>query len=751
MSRSRLKLKKNKIGAVLLIMLFGLLFFSLIFKYSFIMLTGQSSGQDLVMRASEKYVRNIVNQPERGKILDRNGQILAEDIESYKLVAVLDERISKGSKKPKHVVDKKKTAKALSKIIDMKEKEIYKVLSNKKAFQVEFGKAGRDLTFEQKQSIQNLNVPGLTFFSEKKRFYPNGNFASHLIGLAEKNGDTNVMTGMLGTEKIFDTYLAGKPGKTTFKQDIWNYVLPKSGNVIPAQNGDNVQLTIDKNIQIFVEDSLDMMVARYKPKDIFAVVMDAKTGEILGSSQRPTFNPETREGFGEKWANDLYQNTYEPGSTFKTFGLAAAIQEDKFNPKEKYKSGERDINGITISDWNDVGWGMISMNRGFQLSSNVLMMKLQDEVGIDKMKTYYEKFGFGSSTHSLFDSEATGHISWGDELSQKVSAFGQSTTVTPAQMLQAQSAVLNDGNMLKPYFVSSIKDQDKQLIYKGKKEIVGKPITKTTAHKTMDQLYDVVYGKEMHAYNYRLDDYKVAGKTGTAQVPDTEKGGYVQGANPYMVSFMGHAPANDPKVVIYYGMSLAQKNDAEAYALGVSKGYKPLMENTLKYLNVGSKASAKEQLVFNAPDTESDATEKAIEKLEKASLMPIQIGKGEKVIAQLPVKDTKLLKDDKVFILTDDNITMPDVSGWSKRDLLMLKTLTGIEISFKGSGYAVKQSIDPGTAIKKGDKLKIELDSLDPIKQSPVYKDVLNEKLQQEKEMLKKQIEAEHKNNKSTN
>ncbi|UOB21314.1 penicillin-binding transpeptidase domain-containing protein [Macrococcus armenti] len=751
MSRSRLKLKKNKIGAVLLITLFGLLFFSLIFKYSFIMLTGQSNGQDLVMRASEKYVRNIVNQPERGKILDRNGQILAEDIESYKLVAILDERISKGSKKPKHVVDKKKTAKALSKIIDMKEKEIYKVLSNKKAFQVEFGKAGRDLTFEQKQSIQNLNMPGLTFFSEKKRFYPNGNFASHLIGLAEKNGDTNVMTGMLGTEKIFDTYLAGKPGKTTFKQDIWNYVLPKSGNVIPAQNGDNVQLTIDKNIQIFVEDSLDMMVARYKPKDIFAVVMDAKTGEILGSSQRPTFNPETREGFGEKWANDLYQNTYEPGSTFKTFGLAAAIQEGKFNPKEKYKSGDRDINGITISDWNDVGWGMISMNRGFQLSSNVLMMKLQDEVGIDKMKTYYEKFGFGSSTHSLFDSEATGHISWGDELSQKVSAFGQSTTVTPAQMLQAQSAVLNDGNMLKPYFVSSIKDQDKQLIYKGKKEIVGKPITKTTAHKTMDQLYDVVYGKEMHAYNYRLDDYKVAGKTGTAQVPDTEKGGYVQGANPYMVSFMGYAPANDPKVVIYYGMSLAQKNDAEAYAIGVSKGYKPLMENTLKYLNVGTKASANEQLIFNAPDTETDSTEKAIDKIEKASLTPVQLGKGEKVSAQLPYKDTKLLKDDKVFILTDDNITMPDVSGWSKRDLLMLKTLTGIEISFKGSGYAVKQSIEPGTAIKKGDKLKIELDSLDPIKQSPVYKDVLNEKLKQEKEMLKKQIEAEHKNNKSTN
>ncbi|MDJ1088671.1 penicillin-binding protein [Macrococcoides caseolyticum] len=747
MSRSKLKLKKNKIGAVLLIMLFGLLFFSLIFKYGMIMLTGKSSGQDLEMRASEKYVRNIVNQPERGKILDRNGQVLAEDIESYKLVAILDKRFSEGSKKPRHVVNKKKTAKALADIIDMDEKDIYKVLSNKKAFQVEFGKAGKDLTFEQKQKIQNLKMPGLTFFSEKKRFYPNGNFASHLIGFAEKNGDTNVMTGMLGSEKIFDSYLSGKPGKTTFKQDIWNYVLPKSGNVVPAQDGDDVTLTIDKNIQIFVEDSLDMMVKRYKPKDIFAVVMDAKTGEILGSSQRPTFNPQTREGFGEKWANDLYQNTYEPGSTFKTFGLAAAIEENQYDPKAKYESGEREIDGITISDWNDVGWGTITMSKGFQLSSNVLMMKLQDKVGIDKMKTYYEKFGFGRSTQSLFDSEASGHISWNDELSQKVSSFGQSTTVTPAQMLQAESAIVNEGKMLKPYFVKSIKSQDNNNIYTGKKDITGQPISKSTAQKTMQQLYEVVNGKEMHAINYGLKDYKVAGKTGTAQVPDTEKGGYVQGANPYMVSFMGYAPAKDPEVIIYYGMSLAQKNDAEAYAQGVSKGYTPLMENTLKYLNVGSPDKDNAKLIFNTPDVIGSKDDKASTEIENASLKPVRIGNGRTVTNQLPAKGTKLLADDKVFILTEGAKVMPDITGWSKRDLLMFSTLTGIEIQFKGNGYAINQSIDVNNPIKQGDKLTVELDSLDPLKQSPVYNDVIKAQLQQEKEVLKEQIKDEKQKN----
>ncbi|WP_414053986.1 penicillin-binding transpeptidase domain-containing protein [Macrococcus equi] len=742
MSRTKLKIRKNKIGAVLLVLLFGLLFFSLILKYSFVMVTGHSSGQDLTMRASEKYVRSIVNQPVRGKILDRNGEVLAEDIDSYKLVAVLDKRMSQKGKPPRHVVDKKKTAKALSKIIDMPYKSILKTLKTKKAFQVEFGKAGKDLTFNQKKSIEQLKLPGLTFFSEKKRFYPNGNFASHLIGYAEKNPDTNQIQGMMGSEKIFDTYLSGKAGKTSFKQDIWQYVLPKSGNVVPAVNGDNVSLTIDKNIQIFVEDSLDEMVKRYAPKDLFAVVTDAKTGEILGYSQRPTFNPETRENFGEKWANNLYQNTYEPGSTFKTYGLAAAIEEGKYHPKEKYKSGEREVAGSVISDWNDVGWGMISMNKGFQLSSNVLMMKLQDDVGEDKMKRYYEKFGFGKSTHSLFDSEVTGHISWGDELSKKVSAFGQSTTVSPAQMLQAESAIVNDGKMLRPYFVKDIVTPDKSIVYKGERKVVGQPISKSTAHKTMDALYDVVYGSEMHAYNYRIDDYKIAGKTGTAQVPDTKNGGYVKGYQPYMVSFMGYAPAKNPRVIIYYGMSLAQKNAGEAYNIGVSKGYKPLMENTLKYLNVGATKDKDKKLSQNVEDVTNMNAEKASGIIEGAGFMPVTLGDGNKVIGQLPL-NTEMLKGDKVLLLTDGKISMPDVTGWSKRDLLMLEQMTNIKIQFDGSGYVVKQSVAPNTALKKGDKVMVSMDSLDPLKQSPAYDNIIDANKKDEEKALKKQLEEE--------
>lgn len=727
-----IKIKKNKIGAVLLVLLFGLLFFLLIFKYSFVMLTGQSAGQDLTMKASEKYARSVINNPKRGNIYDRNGELLAENVNSYKLVAVLDKNMLSVNKKPLYVVDKKTTAKKLSNIIDMSEKEILDRLNTKSAFQVEFGKAGKDLTYQQKKAIEALKIPGLTFFAEKQRFYPNGKFASHLIGFAEKNPDTNEIHGMMGIEKIFDSYLSGKPGKTVYKQDIWQYVLPNSGHVTPAVDGDDVHLTLDKNIQIFVEDALDQMVKRYEPKDLFAVVADAKSGEILGYSQRPTFNPQTREGFGNKWQNDLYQETYEPGSTFKMFGLAAAIEEGVYDPKKKYMSGEREVEGYTISDWNKVGWGEITESVGFQLSSNVLMMKLQDEVGVDKMKTYYEKFGFGKRTHALFDNEATGSIAFSDPLSQKVSAFGQATTVTPIQIIQGMTSLLNGGTMLEPYYVKSIVDEKESVVFEGKKKVVGQPINKDTATKTMKELKSVVSGSEQHAFNYKLEDYEVAGKTGTAQVPDTEKGGYVQGPNPYFVSFAGYAPANDPKVIIYMGMNLAQKNDGEAYAYGVSKGYVPLMENTLKYLDVNNK-TADEPTKTLVPNVTNQSVETAQQLIRDKKLEPVVLGNGSTVKAMLPNKDMELIIGDNVFMMTDGDVKLPNLKGFSKRELLAIEVLTDVHFDIEGTGYVVDYQ-------QRNNTIKVKMASLDPLKTSPAYDQIIEAAKKDDEQSLKKQL-----------
>ena len=707
-------IKQSKIGAVLLVLGFGLLFFTLVLRYSYIMLTGHSSGEDLIMKANEKYLVQSQEQPERGKIYDRNGKVLAEDVERYKVVAIVDKKASEGSEKPKHVTDKKETAKKLATVIDMSEEDIEKRLDNKKAFQVEFGQKGADLTYQEKEKIEKMNLPGVTLYPETERFYPNGNFASHLIGIAQKDPDTGELNGAMGVEKIFDSYLSGQKGALSYIHDIWGYIAPNTKKEKTPQRGDDVHLTIDSNIQVFVEEALDGMVEHYKPKDLFAVVMDADSGEILAYSQRPTFNPETGEDFGKKWANDLYQNTYEPGSTFKNFGLAAAIEEGEFKPDKKYTAEPREVMGSKISDWNKVGWGEIPMSLGFTYSSNTLMMHLQDLVGSDKMKEWYEKFGFGESTNGMFDGEATGDIAWDNEAQQKTSAFGQSTTVTPVQMLQAQSAFYNEGNMLKPWFIDSVSNPvSNDTFYKGEKEIAGKPIKKDTAKKVRTEMDKVVNSEKSNAKNYKIDGYEIEGKTGTAQVADSDNGGYVEGENPYFVSFIGDAPKDDPEVVVYAGMSLAQKNDQEAYESGVSKAFKPIMENTLKYLNVGDKNSKDKSDVkySKVPDVEGQETQKAQDKVNSKSLEPIVIGDGEKITKQSVTADKEVLPNSRVLLLTDGDVTMPNMSGWTKEEVIAFEKLTNTKVTTKGSGFVSEQSITEGQKISKKDKIEVTLSS----------------------------------------
>lgn len=707
-------IKQSKIGAVLLVLGFGLLFFTLVLRYSYIMLTGHSSGEDLIMKANEKYLVQSQEQPERGKIYDRNGKVLAEDVERYKVVAIVDKKASEGSEKPKHVTDKKETAKKLATVIDMSEEDIEKRLDNKKAFQVEFGQKGSDLTYQEKEKIEKMNLPGVTLYPETERFYPNGNFASHLIGIAQKDPDTGELNGAMGVEKIFDSYLSGQKGALSYIHDIWGYIAPNTKKEKTPQRGDDVHLTIDSNIQVFVEEALDGMVEHYKPKDLFAVVMDADSGEILAYSQRPTFNPETGEDFGKKWANDLYQNTYEPGSTFKNFGLAAAIEEGEFKPDKKYTAEPREVMGSKISDWNKVGWGEITMSLGFTYSSNTLMMHLQDLVGSDKMKEWYEKFGFGESTNGMFDGEATGDIAWDNEAQQKTSAFGQSTTVTPVQMLQAQSAFYNEGNMLKPWFIDSVSNPvSNDTFYKGEKEIAGKPIKKDTAKKVRTEMDKVVNSEDSNAKNYKIDGYEIEGKTGTAQVADSDNGGYVEGENPYFVSFIGDAPKDDPEVVVYAGMSLAQKNDQEAYESGVSKAFKPIMENTLKYLNVGDKNSKDKSDVkySKVPDVEGQETQKAQDKVNSKSLEPIVIGDGEKITKQSVTADKEVLPNSRVLLLTDGDVTMPNMSGWTKEEVIAFEKLTNTKVTTKGSGFVSEQSITEGQKISKKDKIEVTLSS----------------------------------------
>ena len=357
-------------------------------------------GYNLQAEAANKYARETVLAAERGRILDRNGNIIAEDTLSYRLIAVVSRKLLQLIQKtPRHVVDARKTAKILAQYISWDEEKIYQQLTKKgdqDPYQVEFGSAGRSISHEVKEAIDAHDLPGIIFTSDKKRYYPNGPFAAHLIGYAakEEQADGTFKTvGKMGLEKTYNKELTGENGKVKYESDIFGYLLANSEKMVqPAKDGSDIYLTLDKTIQNFLEDAMNRVEETYNPESMVAVVADPKTGEILAMSQRPTFDPDTRIGLESDWLNKAIEDVLEPGSTMKTFTLAAAIDSGNWHPNATYKSGRYTLYDRTIRDHNDVGWGSITYLEGFQRSSNTAMAYMLEIMGSDTYLEYLDTF-----------------------------------------------------------------------------------------------------------------------------------------------------------------------------------------------------------------------------------------------------------------------------------------------------------------------------------------------------------------------
>ena len=555
------KQRNINLGATILFIIFGLLFFALLFRFVYIQATGEVKGQPLAAKAAQQYSDFRTIEAKRGTIYDRNGEVIAEDRSSYSLIAILDKKMTTDPNEPNHVVNIEKTASELSKYIDIKESAIKKILKDgkeKERFQVEFGAAGRDITYETKKKIEKLKLPGITFTREMKRFYPNGIFASHVIGFTETEqieGNKSITVGKLGLEKSLNDVLTGTNGSFKFESDLWGYLLPNGKEQIKAaEDGKDVYLTIDRKIQILLEDAMNKVVDEYNPKKIIAIVADPKTGEILAMGQRPTFDPETRAGIENSWYNEAIETSFEPGSTMKIFTLAAAVQEGVFNPNEGFQSGTYviDPKSKAIRDHNGgSGWGTISYAEGVQRSSNVAFAKIANEkLGFEKFREYLTKFGLDQPTGIDLPNETSGKIAYTYPIEKATTAFGQGTAITPIQQVQALTAVANDGNMMKTHVIDKIVDPDSgETIKEIKKNVVGTPISESTATQVRDYLETVISGEHGTGKNYAIEGYQVAGKTGTAQIPGN--GGYLTGASNYIFSFLGMAPKDDPELIMY--------------------------------------------------------------------------------------------------------------------------------------------------------------------------------------------------------
>ncbi len=725
----KMKVKNNNInrGAAFISLIFALLFFILMARFLYIQGTGEVDGVVLAALAEEKYTKQRVIEAQRGNIYDRNGNPIAEDTSSYTVVAILDEELTVNEDEPKHVVDPQETSRKLAPLLKMDENDMYKILTKPEKKQVEFGTYGSDISTSLKQEIEALELPGIAFRRELKRYYPNGTFASHLIGYAQKVTDEKTKTtdtiGMLGIEKSLDKYLHEEDGYMKFQSDTKGYKLPDAKEqIVPPDNGSDVYLTIDQTIQTFLEDAMNTAVKEYEPKKVIGVVANPKTGEILAMSTRPSFDPNVRNI--ENYLNDVISYPFEPGSTMKIFTLAAAIEEGVYNGDATFQSGSYSVSGGRIHDHNRSGWGAITFDEGVLKSSNVSFAIMANELlGSEKLLEYIGRFGLDKPTGIDLEGEVENKINYKYEIDRVATAFGQASSVTPIQQIQAATAIANGGKMMKPYVVDKIVDTDNEkTLVDHKPQVAGEPISAETAKRVLGLLGRVV--TEGTGRNYNLEGYQVAGKTGTAEIPSPQ-GGYLTGKGNYTYSFLGMAPLDDPQLVIYVAVQQPKLKVTDAGNEPVAMVFNHVMKNSLQYLNIQpiERDADKDEHVDKEIEVASyvgKPAEEANRLIEKVNLRATIIGNGKNISDQIPKQGEKILPNEQILLLTDKEANLPDILGWSLRDVMRLADLTGIDVSHSGNGYVVEQSLAAGSILKSGDKLTVKLEPPNTLKEEPV-------------------------------
>lgn len=722
-------MKKNKsinIVAGLLMLSFIGVFLILSGRFLYIQASGEVNNVSLEEWAKQKRTSSYSLHAERGKILDNNGMTLAYDQPTYRLYAVVDEAFSENQKNPQHVTDPEETAEQLAEVLDADTKDFLTNLEagikNDKT-QVEFGKQGKGLSQQQKDEITNLKLPGINFTKEAMRYYPNGMFASRILGFAKEteveDDEGQVfreINGVTGIEEEKNDFLKGKNGYISFERDKYNKKLLDPNEVIKKpEDGNDVYLTIDQKVQTLLEDVMTQVEDQYTPSRISAIVMNAKTGEIIAMGNRPSYNPNNPVDV-ENWYNDAISMPFEPGSTMKMFTWASAIEEGVYNGGETFKSGSYRINEQVqpVNDHNGgEGWGTISFDEGFIRSSNVaaarlLWEKMDSETYLD----YLKAFDFDEKTNIDLPGEAEGKISYTYPRDKLSTTFGQGTTLTPIQQVKAASAIANNGKMLQPHVIKKIVDSNTgDIIKENQPKVVGEPISEETSLQVLDLMESVVTDKNGTGKMFALDNYSVAGKTGTSQIPGPD-GGYLQGMGNNIFSFLGMAPHDDPQLIMYVAVKQPDLEMEDGYVEGsapVSFMFKNVMENSLRYLNIEPDKEAKnETKEINVPEMDGKKVKTIKKELENQEMNVTVVGSGDIITGSNVRKGEKLLANDRVILLTD-KLTMPNVEGWSSRDILQLANLLELDINIEGNGFVVSQSIEEKKPIKKGDQLTIKL------------------------------------------
>lgn len=679
------------------------LFVVILLKLTYVAISPKVDGIDLNTFALSRTTATKTIEASRGTIYDINNEVLATNVRSYTVIAYLDESRTSDEANPRHVVDKETTAEKLSPLINMTPKQILKLLNTKNVYQVELGPGGRNITELIKEEIEALDLPGIDFIKSTKREYPNGDFASYIIGYAKKNDEGSIV-GELGIEGKYNNELTGTNGKTIYQKDAYGYRIANTPEVTEeAKNGYDIYLTLDSNIQLYLENAIKE-IENFNIDWATLTIADAKTGAIVGSTSSPSYNPNILNI--TDYNNPLVSYTYEPGSTMKIYSFMAAIEEGLYKGDELYQSGSIQVSDYNISDWNKEGWGKITYDKGFTYSSNVAAVLLSQKLGKEKLLDYYKKFGFGKKTGIELSNEYDGKIKFNYESELATASYGHGITTTPIQNIQALTSLSNGGTILKPYIISKIVDNEGNVVYEGKRTELTKVVSSNTVKKMMDLMDETVNSKDtaVTGYRYHTDKLTLIGKTGTANY--TQNGKYVSGQYSTFRSFAGLFPKDDPKYIIYVSV---KKFQGAPSSLG--NIIKKMVESVVTYKNLSDKDSnVDESKVINIASYINQGKNETVKLLEKYGLCPIVIGDGEYIINQYPSTNSSVLYGSKVFLVTNgNNITMPNVIGWTHNEINTFAKLIKINYNIDGYGKVINTNIPEGSIIDLNNDLLVEL------------------------------------------
>lgn len=605
--------------------------------------------RDRLARIALDGYRGIVKlPPKRGTIYDGEGHELAVSVEVESIYV-----------HPHHVQNKVLAAKQLSKILNLKESALKRLLVSRRPFVW----IDRKVAPEKIRQVKALGIEGLGFTTETRRYYPGKEIAGHVLGFA---GEDN--QGLEGLEKKYDSLLKGPEYTLIQMRDALGRPFYVNRPAPEESEIRDLVLTIDKDIQYAAEQALKKTVEETRAKSGHVIVTDVETGEILAMAVAPLFNPNVfRDHHPHQWRNRAVTDTYEPGSTIKAYLLAAALDSSLVSPETKFfcENGEYKIGGHTVRDHDRKGHGMLSVSEIITFSSNIGAIKIGQRIDYKKYHEYLEKFGFGGKTQIDLPGEQEGFlrpVKGAREIEKATSFFGQGMTVNSVQLVMAMAAIANGGKLMRPYVVKAVKDQRGKVVKENSPQVVRKVMSPETAKKATQILEMVVKEKGATGTLAAIKGYRVAGKTGTSQKVDPATKRY--SSKNYGTLFVGFAPVERPKLAV---LVLVDEPEAKKYGgLVAAPVFREIGAWSLNHLHL-------------IPDLR-------MVKAEEPAESHAPQNSGSPLHVEVSQEGPGLL---------------PDFRGQTMREVLRSGRSLGVKILVDGTGLAVAQKPEPGAPLTK--------------------------------------------------